>query len=125
MATRATAKLKDLVILNGAAVSNFWRADEVYADADNIMITRESAVDGALTFTLEVTDDAVPSAAGTWSTYQILNGAALADFAVPTVAAKAFAVPMGALAATGIRIRASGNVTADRTFGASKQYVVN
>lgn len=125
MATRATAKLVDLVIANGGTTSNFWRADEVYADADNILITRETAVDGALTFTLEVTDDAIPSAAGTWSTYQILNGAALADFAVPTVAAKAFAVPMGALAATGIRIKASGVVTGAKTFGASKQYVVN
>lgn len=121
---RACAKLKDLVIPNGAAVSNIWTAREVYEDADQVILTSETAVDGALTYTLEVTDDANPVTGSAWSTYQILNGAALADFALPTVINKACAIPVGALGATGMRIKASGNVTADRTFGASKQHLI-
>lgn len=119
MAT-ACAKLKDLVVLNGASVSNIWLAREVYEDAVRVLMTCESA--DVATFTLEVTDDAEPSAAGSWKTYQELNGAVLADFVIPNVATKAWALPQGALASTGIRLKASGNVTADRTYGASKQY---
>lgn len=119
----AVAKLKDLVVPNGTAVSNFWVAGEVYEDAVNVLMTCESA--DVATFTLEVTDDAVPTAGGTWKTYQELNGAVLADFVVPNVATKAWKVPQGALASTGLRLRASGNVTADRTYGGSKQYLIS
>jgi len=125
MATRDTVKLADLVIPNGQALSNIWTAREVYGDAEVVGVTSETAVDGALTYTVDVTDDVTPSAAGTWSTLQILNGAVLADFQLPTVIGKACRLPLEALAFTGIRIHASGNVTATRTFGASKQYIQN
>lgn len=119
----ACAKLKDLIVPNGTAVSNFWVAAEVYEDAVNILMTCESA--DVATFTLEVTDDAVPSAGGSWKTYQELNGAVLANFVIPNTATVAWKIPQGALASTGMRLRASGNVTADRTYGASKQYLIS
>lgn len=117
---KACAKLKDLVVPNGTSVSNIWLAREVYEDAESVLMTCESA--DAATFTLEVTDDAEPSIGGTWRTFQILNGATLANFVVPNTATVAWGLPKDALGATGIRLKASGNVTADRTYGASKQY---
>lgn len=121
---RACAKLKDLVIPNGAAVSNIILAREVYEDADVLLLTGEAVADGALTYTIDVTDDIEPSAGGVWRTFQIVNGAALADWPAPNVNTKAAAIPRDALASTGLRVHASGNVTADRTFGLSKQYLI-
>lgn len=121
----ATSKVKDFVILNGTAVSNIILANEGYEDAIRLLITSETAVDGALTYTVDVTDDAIPTAGGSWKTLQILNGAALADFPLPTTNTKACGLPIEALASTGLRVHASGNVTADRTFGLSKQYLIS
>lgn len=125
MARQACAKLKDLVIPNGTNVSNIWLAKEVYEDALSVLLTGESVTDAGITYTVEVTDDANPVAGSTWSTYQILNGAALANFVPTPTNGSGFNLPQGALASTGIRIKASGNVTADRTFGASKQYITD
>lgn len=121
----AVAKVKDFVIPNGAAVSNIILASEGYEDAVRLLLTSETAIDGALTYTVDVTDDAVPTAGGSWKTLQILNGAVLADFPLPTTNTKACGLPIEANASTGLRVHASGNVTADRTFGLSKQYLIS
>jgi len=118
----ACARVLDLLVPNGTSVSNILIAREAYEDAINLTLSCKSA--DAATFTLEVTDDAVPSAGGSWRTYQILNGAVLADYPVTNVATKAQTIPQGALASTGLRLKASGNVTADRTYGVAKQYAI-
>lgn len=120
MAVTAVAKLKDLVVPNGTNVSNILKAREIYEDAITVGLTGENVTDGALTYTVEVTDDLEPAAGGVWSTLQEAG----ADYA-PPLQGKAKRLPLEALAYTGIRIKSSGNVTADRTFGASKQYFAN
>jgi len=122
MAARSSVKLADLVIPSGTSVSNIWTAREVYGDAERVLLAGEDVVDGVITYTVEVTDDITPAASGTWRTFQILNGATLADFVPSNLNTKAFGLPQDALAATGIRIKSSANVTANRIFGASKQY---
>lgn len=119
---RSSVKLKDLVIPNGAAVSNILKASDAYGDAEHVMLTCENVNDGAITYSVDVTDDPEPSATGTWRTFQVFVGASPNDLALPNANTKAVTLPEGILAATGFRIHASGNVTADRTFGASKQY---
>jgi len=113
----ASNKLANLVIPSGTNVSNIWKAREVYEDAVSVFLTGENVTDGVITYTVEVTDDFEPSASGTWSTLQDAG----ADYA-PALQGKAKALPQVALAATGIRIKSSANVTADRTWGATKQY---
>ena len=113
----ASNKLADLVIPNGTNVSNIWKAREVYEDANEVLLLAVNVTDGAITYTVEVTDDFEPTAGGFWSTLQEAG----ADFA-PPLAGKSKALPRVALGSTGIRIKSSANVTADRTWGASKQY---
>jgi hypothetical protein len=120
----AVAKLKDLVIPNGTSVSNILLAREAYEDAIRMLVTGEAVADGAITYTLDVTDDAEPTAGGVWRTLQILNGAALADFPLPNANTKTCALPIEALASTGMRAHSSAPVTADRTFGSAKQYLI-
>lgn len=114
----ATAKCPDLKIPNGTSVSNIWKAREVYEDAEDLQLMADVVTDGALTYTVEITSDFEPTAAGFWVTLQDAG----ADFA-PPVAGKAKKLPTEALSATGIRIKASGNVTADRNWRAAKQYL--
>lgn len=120
MSVPATVKLANLVVPTGTNVSNIWKSREIYDDAIFVLLTGENPTDGVITYTVEVTDDLEPSAAGTWSTLVDAG----ADFA-PPLQGKAKALPLHALAATGIRIKSSANVTADRIFGASKQYFTN
>lgn len=120
----AVAKLKDLVIPNGTSVSNILLAREVYEDAIRMLVTGEAVADGVITYTLDVTDDSEPTAGGVWRTLQILNGAVLADFPLPNVNTKTCGLPIEALASTGMRVHSSAPVTADRTFGAAKQYLI-
>lgn len=123
MGSFATSKIGDLVVPNGTSVSNVLPATIGYEDAVNIMLHAITVADGAITYTLEVCGDADPLAAGAvFRTLQILNGAVLADLAIPNTDTKSMILPYGTSAATGIRIKASGNVTANRTFRLSKQY---
>jgi hypothetical protein len=117
MTQTATVKLTDFVIPNGTSISNILPARSSYEDAQLILLTGENVADGAITYTLEVTDDPEPSVASAWFTLQDTGG----DF-VPPLQGKAKAAPLAALSATGLRIKSSANVTASRTFGASKQY---
>ncbi len=123
MGVTAVAKIGDFVIPNGAAVSNIIAAREGYEDAENIIAESIDMGDVA-TFTLETTSDADPLAATgvTWRTFQILNGATLADFVIPNNATKSYLLPWGVASATGLRIKASGNVTAIRTLRLSKLF---
>lgn len=114
----ATAKLVNLVIPNTTNVSNIIKAITAYEDAQILMLTGENVTDGAITYTVEVTDDFEPSAGGTWSTLQDAG----VDV-VPPLQGKAKSLPFSALGATGFRLKSSAPVTADRTWGASKQYI--
>lgn len=122
MGVTATGKIGDLVVLNGGTTSNVITAAGGYEDAENILAENIDLADAA-TFTLEVTSDADPLAAGAvFRTFQILNGAVLADFVPPNNATKAYLLPWGVAAATGIRLKASVAVSANRTLRLSKQY---
>lgn len=112
-----TVKVADLVIPNGSNISNIFTAREVYEDAEQLVATGENVTDGALTYTWEGTDDAAPTAGGTWSTLVDAG----AD-AAPALQGKAKLLPYQGLALTGLRIKSSSNVTANRTWGSSKQY---
>jgi len=111
-------KLKELRILSGTAVSNVIRAREQYEDASIIALFGDDVTDGVITYTLEVTNDAEP-AAPTFYTLQI--GDPAAD-AVPPLQDKA-KVFVELCAVAGFRIKASANVTADRFWQATKQYL--
>lgn len=122
MGVTAVAKIGDFVIPNGTAVSNVIAAAGGYEDAENIIAESIDMAD-ATTFTLETTSDADPLAAGAvFRTFQILNGAALADFVVPNNATKSYLLPWGVASCTGMRIKALVNVSANRTLRLSKQY---
>jgi hypothetical protein len=111
------AKLPDLIIPSGTNVSNIWKAREIYEDAEDIELLADSVVDGVITYTLEITNDFEPSAGGFWATLQD----AAADVA-PPLTGKSKALPREALSATGIRVKSSANVTANRNWRASKRY---
>lgn len=114
----AQAKMPDLKIPNGTNVSNIWKARELYEDAEDLELLADVVTDGAITYTVEITSDFEPTAAGFWATLQDAG----ADFA-PPLAGKAKKLPTEALAASGIRIKASAPVTADRNWRAAKQYL--
>jgi len=122
MGVTAVAKIGDLVVPNGQSVSNVIAAAGGYEDAENIIAENIDMAD-ATTFTLETTSDADPLAAtAVFRTFQILNGAALADFVIPNNATKSYLLPWGLAASTGIRIKALVAVSAARTVRLSKQY---
>jgi len=120
MACLAVARLKPLTVPNGTNVSNVWLAREVYDDAEEVMLYGPAALD-ALTFTIEVSFNP-EAAAPTWVTLQ--DGSPAADVTAPA-ATKARSYASGLISAVGVRIKASGNVAADRVFDASKQYREN
>lgn len=115
-----SVKLQDLVIPSGTNVSNIWKAREVYDDAENVLLTAENVADGVITYTIETTDDPEPSTSSAWSTLQDAG----ASFNPGNTNGRSLLLPRHALAATGIRVKSSANVTANRTWGASKQYRV-
>ena len=121
MGVTAVSKVGDFLIANGTSVSNIIIAAGGYEDAENLLVTSIDMADVA-TFTLEVTSDPNPAAGSIWRTFQVLNGAVLADFVIPNTSTKGYLLPWGVAAATGMRVKASGNVTADRTLRLSKQY---
>src|SRR6267378_5400951 len=121
MGVTAVAKVGDFLIANGTSVSNIITAAGGYEDAENLIVTSIDMGDAA-TFTLEITNDPAPVAGSVWRTFQVLNGATLADFVIPNTSTKGYLLPWGVAAATGMRVKASGNVTADRTLRLSKQY---
>jgi hypothetical protein len=117
MPNRSNVPLPDLLIPNGAAVSNILRGNEVYEDADAIMLIAPAVIGGALTYLVEVSDDPKATAASTFRTLQVGDDT-FADL-VPPPQAKAKVVYELA-AAPAFRIKASGNVAADLTFKATK-----
>lgn len=121
MTVTANAKVGDFLIASGTSVSNIITAREGYEDAYFLGVTSIDMGDAA-TFTLEVTSDPNPVAGSVWRTFQILNGATLADFVIPNTSTKGYGLPREVVSFTGLRIKASGNVSADRTLRLSKQY---
>src|ERR1700746_1466092 len=107
MAKLGEARLFPLTIPNGAAVSNFWRARDVYEDAEEIVLHAPTVLD-ALTFTIQVTDN-IDAAVVVWRTLQ--SGSAPADVNAPA-ATKSLAFSSGVLSSDAIRIASSGNVAA-------------
>ncbi len=114
-----SVRIQDLMIPSGTNISNIWKSREVYDDAEDVELLADSVTDGVITYTVEITSDNDPSAAGFWSTLQD----AAADVS-PPLAGKTKALPKAALAATGIRIKSSANVTANRNWRAVKHYRV-
>jgi hypothetical protein len=109
-------RIPDVVIPNGANVSQVV-SSLAFNDADGIMLYGLLTTDGVITYTLEVNPDAkATNASAGWATLQIGDPA---GDAVPPLQGKArfyseLAAPMA------FRIKASANVTADRTWNASK-----
>ncbi len=119
---KATARIKDITIPSGTAVSQWLKAREVSGDGDVIMLYGENNTDGVITYTLEVTPDA-DAASPLVNTYTIpddSDSAAVAD-AVPPAQGKARAYK-GLGSAGAFRIKASANVTADRRWNVTKQW---
>lgn len=116
----AVARLPTLIIPNGTNVSNIWRSREVFEDCLVLAVGGISVTDGALTYTWEASDDPEVAAGGTWFTVQ-----APADLA-PPAQGKWLYYSIGQItplfAAGALRIKASGNVTAQRSWAGSKQF---
>lgn len=108
-------RIPNVVIPNGAAVSNIVKCIG-FNDADGIMLYGLLTTDGALTYTIEVSPEAEATAASAWMTLQI--GDPAGDAAPPLQGKARFYSEIAA--AMSFRIKASGNVTADRTWNASK-----
>lgn len=109
-------QLPDLTIPNGAAVSNIFNSPENQDDAECVTVYSPAALD-ALTFSFEVNANAQAVAASPgWVTLQV--GDPAAD-AVPPPAGKARTYYELA-SAMAYRMKASGNVAADRIFKQSK-----
>lgn len=106
-----TTKIKNLTVPSGSNVSNIMDANGFYDGAYGIMIYAPAALPEAAG-TIEVTDDAAPTAAG--STWRTLQDDTPADVAYPA-AGKArlyLRLPF----ANGFRIKLGGNAAADRVF---------
>lgn len=112
-------RLPDLVIPLGTAVSNVLNSNKCYDDAESIVLYAVNVTDGALTYTIEVNPDPnATNASPNWATLQVGDEQAVGS-AVPPLAT--FARLFYELAAVmAFRIKASGNVTADRTWSADK-----
>lgn len=104
------AVIHDVIIPSGSNVSRAVQGVYEYHDASNITIQSPSALD-ALTFTIEVSQDG-----SVWAT--LSDGAS--DLPVPA-ASKAIQYTE-ILPHKFFRIKASGNVAADRIFLVSKQW---
>lgn len=122
MGASATNKVVDLVIPSGQSVSNILPASLAYGDAINMILHAIDAADAAITYTLEVTGDFEPATGSAWRTFQVYVGGTPTTIVVPNVNTVAVLLPYGVAAATGLRIKASANVTANRTFRLSKDY---
>lgn len=117
MSALSIVKLTDLTIPNGTAVSRWVLAERECGDAELITIYAPGTLD-ALTYTIEVSYD---QDNGANTTYSPTNVTTLNDGAgdvAPPAATKACSYPGFAVKAW--RIKASGNVTADRVFGLTK-----
>lgn len=119
MTTSFTDKLPALTIPNGTNVSNILNAN-TYEDAQGIQLHGPSTLgaDSGFTYTLEVSPKRDATAADQWNTLQ--SGDPVADTTVPAVG-KSRDYPELKNAGS-FRIKSSSNVTADRTWQASKQW---
>lgn len=115
MSVSSVSRVRDLVIASGAAVSNVLNARLDYGDAVGIGLQAPAAVD-TVTYKWQVSVDGT-----TWADYQA--GATLADLAIP--GAGNAAVYEEIVAFPFIRLAASGNAAADRTFLVSKHYTMS
>jgi hypothetical protein len=110
MSQAFSSSIADITIANGAAVSRSVRSLYEYMDATAITLQAPSSLD-ALTFTIETsTDDS------TWTT--LSDGTA--DIGPPAAGKSRQYTEM--IGSAYFRIKASGNVAADRTFKAYKQW---
>ena len=110
MSTSFFGALSDAVIANGANASRAVYSDYEYSDATAITIQAPAALD-ALTFTLEVSQDG-----SSWTTASDGSN----DLPVPAAGKAVQYTEL--LSVKYWRIKASGNVAADRTFKVSKQW---
>lgn len=102
--------IHDVIIPSGSNATRAIQGVYEYSDASNIGIQSPAVLD-ELTFTIEVSADAA-----TWAT--LTNGAS----ALPVPDASEALQYIEMLPFKYWRIRASGNVAADRTFLVSKQW---
>lgn len=105
------APLHNVVIASGQSATRAIFGPYEYSDATTIMIQSPAALD-ALSFTIEVSQDGT-----NWAT--LTDG--FSNLPVPGAGKAAQYTDM--LASKYFRIKASGNVAADRTFRVSKQWV--
>jgi hypothetical protein len=115
-------QLPSLVIANGTSTSNAIPASG--AGQDNYLITLFAPAslggDAGLTYNIEVTDDPVASGSATWS---VLQDITTTDMTAPLAGKAKVYTELAAVGA--FRIKASGNVTADRTWRAGKAWTAD
>jgi len=105
------APIHNVVIASGTNATRAIFGTYEYSDATAITIQSPATLDG-LTFTIEISNDS-----STWAT--LSDG--LNDIPVPIAGKAAQYTDM--LGSKYFRIKASGNVAADRTFLVSKQWI--
>jgi hypothetical protein len=99
--------LKSLTIPNGAAISNILDSSIDYVGLSGIIMIMAPAVLDALTFTIEVGNDGI--------NFFTLTSDGTVPLTLP-IATKAKAYYFELNAAKYLRLKASGNVAADRIF---------
>jgi hypothetical protein len=119
MTTSFTDKLPDLTIPTGSNVSNILNAN-IFEDAQSITLHGPSTLgaDSAFTYTLEVSEKRDAVSTDQWNTLQA--GDPVADVSAPGVS-KSRDYPEWVRSGS-VRLKSSANVTAPRTWKASKQW---
>lgn len=103
-------------IADAGTTSNVLNLFRTCSDAFLLGLMRESTdADAVRTYTIEVTNEADPTAATEWATLTNVAGTSI----VPPAAGKALAM-QSVLAYTGVRIKASGAVTNAQIWYISK-----
>lgn len=113
-----TVNCPNVVIPNGQSNSPWIRADRVHGDAETVGLLGLLTTDGAITYLLEVTNDALVAVPDAFT----LQNDTPADVAPPLQGKARFYEGLAAFAA--FRIHASAPVTADRTWKMNKQTFV-
>ena len=115
------SRLPDIIIPNGKNVSQVLKARETFEDAEYVILYGISVTDPGITYLVQVCPN-IDAAVPVW--YTSVNGPGGAQIAPPD---EGFAFSLSrasaaVMATDAMRILASGNVRADRSWGITKQW---
>ncbi len=115
------ANCASLVIPIGTAVSNIFRADEVYEDAVALILYAPTTLDGADVYVIETTDNIDAVAGSVWTVHRIGDQGSLTDLLAPAAGKSRTYLEIIGCAALRINDQ-TDNVAAERIWRVTKLF---